>query len=319
MPLCSPKLLTLVVPPLATLVASRAHAGPTDPETLRDELEERVIERDADAADLALGATPVDTIGGARSSLYLSLGGFAGRRDDGRSEVAGMLVLGVPLDRFAAPRRVVVADEPLERLRPDDALDGVALAPIADGPSPAVAPAPAPHAPFEVAVSAAVARACVQAAYRAHGLAGDERTDSLAARSRASAALPELRLRAVRTTNESASLSPTQYDPYRYTEGGTTGHWYEARMTWHLDRLVFADEEVAIERVRMERAAARSKLAARVLQALFEWQRAHALELDPLLASQEHLAAVLRALEAEATLDVLTDGWFGRWRADAAD
>jgi hypothetical protein len=53
-----------------------------------------------------------------------------------------------------------------------------------------------------------------------------------------------------------------------------------------------------------------------VLAALFEWQRAQVLEADPGLPSQEHLAAVLRSLEAEATLDVMTAGWFSRWRAD---
>ena len=41
------------------------------------------------------------------------------------------------------------------------------------------------------------------------------------------------------------------------------------------------------------------------------------LEKNPTLTTDEHLAAVLREAEAAAMLDVMTDGWFSRWRTPA--
>ena len=89
----------------------------------------------------------------------------------------------------------------------------------------------------------------------------------------------------------------------------------EARLTFRLDRLLFADDEVSLERVRIERSELRSRTAAKVLQMLFEWQRAYSLLQDPTLSSDDHFSAILREVEASAVLDVLTDGWFGRFRA----
>jgi hypothetical protein len=69
--------------------------------------------------------------------------------------------------------------------------------------------------------------------------------------------------------------------------------------------------------MQVERQEARTRISAKTLTALFEWQRAHALEKSPTLTTDEHLAAVLREAEAAAMLDVMTDGWFSRWRASA--
>src|SRR5262249_28762397 len=138
---------------------------------------------------------------------------------------------------------------------------------------------------------------------------------SMASRARTSAALPELRLRAVRTVDESGRITLSDTDPYRYTEAGGATNWLEARLTFRLDRLIFADEEVSLERGRRDRTEVRARTAAKVLQVLFEWQRARALLEEPTLSSAEHFAAVLREIEASAILDVMTDGWFGRYRA----
>ena len=81
--------------------------------------------------------------------------------------------------------------------------------------------------------------------------------------------------------DQTQALSPTEYDPGRVTASGGASFWLEARATWRLDRLVFADDEVALERVRDERAAARQKLVDRVLDLLFAWQRALAVRDDP--------------------------------------
>jgi hypothetical protein len=69
--------------------------------------------------------------------------------------------------------------------------------------------------------------------------------------------------------------------------------------------------------MRADRQEVRTRIAAKALSALFEWQRAHVLEKNPTLTTDEHLAAVLREAEAAAMLDVMTDGWFSKWRASA--
>ena len=50
------------------------------------------------------------------------------------------------------------------------------------------------------------------------------------------------------------------------------------------------------------------------LAALFAWQRARAQEADVLASTEARRGASLRVLEAEATLELLTGGWFTRWR-----
>jgi hypothetical protein len=135
--------------------------------------------------------------------------------------------------------------------------------------------------------------------------------------------LPELRLRGARTTDESLRLTPTTSDPYRYTQAGGSSLTFEARLTWKLDRLVFADEEIDVEKLRGQRAAAARTLVREVLRMLVLWQRASVRAADTELAPDERLDALLDALEAEAALDVLTDGWFsarlGRRLAKPAD
>jgi hypothetical protein len=168
-----------------------------------------------------------------------------------------------------------------------------------------------------VRVSPRLARSCVRAAWRAHGVADEDDPARMASRSRLSAALPEVGVRASRGWDQSWRLTPTDADPYRTQEGSGTTRWIEGRLTWRLDRLVFADEEIPIERLRMQRIEVRGRIAGKVLAALFEWQRAIVAAADPALSVQEHVTAVLREAEAEAELDVLTDGWFSQWRATA--
>ena len=91
----------------------------------------------------------------------------------------------------------------------------------------------------------------------------------------------------------------------------------EGRLTWRLDRLLFADDEPSLERLRLDREEARGKVAGKVLDALFQWQRAR-LALDALKpGTREATDATMRLVEAEAGLDVLTGGWFGAWAAEA--
>jgi hypothetical protein len=169
-----------------------------------------------------------------------------------------------------------------------------------------------------IVVTTDLARSCVKAAWRALGVADDARLDSLVSRARSSAVLPELRLRLARTIDESGRLTVTDADPDRYTAAGGATNWFEARVSFRLDRLLFADDEIPLERLRLDRSELRSRTAAKVLQALFEWQRAYALAQENGTTSDEHFAAVVRELEAAAILDVMTDGWFSRYRATSA-
>jgi hypothetical protein len=92
----------------------------------------------------------------------------------------------------------------------------------------------------------------------------------------------------------------------------------EARLTFRLDRLLFADEEIAVERARLDRSELRSRVAAKVLQALFDWQKAFAAAEDATLPAADRWSAALREAEACAILDMMTGGWFGSFRAALA-
>jgi hypothetical protein len=184
----------------------------------------------------------------------------------------------------------------------------------AEPPAPAPPEAPAPrsapvHPPL---VASRLARDAIAAALRASGYP-EARRDlaSMATRARTSAALPELWLRASRSTDQSLRLSPTVDDPAHYSELGGAGVLLEARLIWHLDRLAFDRDELSVERLKNDRADAAAKLSQRVLETLFAWQKASLLAEDPNTLPEDRDAAVLKKLETEVTLDVLTAGWFG--------
>lgn len=269
--------------------------------------------------------------------LWLAVETQSEQRSSGERGFAAMLVLGLPLDRLAArPRaRAAIGEAPAPRAPaitppPAPVRNPLELKPPARA-AKAELPAPAPALPppsgqaapaplrIPVVVSPAVARAAVSAALRRAQLFDPaEQVDLLAARAHRAALLPELRLRVSRTMDEGQTLSPTEYDPLRRTATGGTGLWLEARATWRLDRLLFADEELALERLREHRAEQQARLTARVLERLFLWQRSMALADDGAASPEEQLAARLHTLEAEAELDLLTGGWFSAWRASAA-
>jgi hypothetical protein len=244
------------------------------------------------------GAQPIlrDDPEPARGTIALSARAAFRESSHGRRDWLGAISLVVPLERLAAPpRRATQATQ-------------AALA----EPEPKSEPEPARE--IELVVTPELARAAVHAALRAGGYpASRRRLEGLARRANSSALLPELRLRGAHTTDESLRLAPTTTDPYRYTQAGGTSVTLEARLTWKLDRLVFADEELHVERMRGQRAGAARTLVREVLRALVAWQRAAIRAEDPGLAPAERLDAMLDALEAEVALDVMTNGWFS-WR-----
>ena len=182
-------------------------------------------------------------------------------------------------------------------------------------------PAPSePASPPAPALTPDLARGAARAACKAAKLdEAEARLDALASRAKTSALLPELRLRATRAIDETESLTPTEYDPARRTASGSATTWLEARATFRLDRLVFADDEIAVERQRMARAAARERLVDRVLDLLDAWQRARAAAVDPEAEPAAQARAALAIASSEASLDVLTDGWFSKAIAPAKE
>ena len=335
-PRALPTALALVL--ACAAIPARALAGPVEtdeaPVHPRHEIDPRLeLDPGVDLEDPPRARLPSPL----HAPMWLALSATLRRRQAGDAALGGMLVLGLPLDRVVGRdrRAAVVAEGPPEADEgtPADAPRAEASAP--DPPAPPVEPsprgkgavAPAPRAspppgarprPLRVPVTVTpdAARAAVDAALHHARLADPElRLDALASRARTSAALPELRLRVLRLVSQGEALAPTAYDPTRTTMKDGASFWLEARGTWRLDRLLFADEEVALERMRHDRADARSRLTSRVLKLLFDWQRALAGADNPAASPEEKLAARLRAIEAEAEVDLLTDGWFSRWRA----
>ena len=179
---------------------------------------------------------------------WVSVVGFAQELASGKNDLGAFLVVALALDRLARTRT------PLPRRR-----------------CPSAAPATANQRPLEAMTTAAsLAHACVAAAWRTSGLGVDDsRIDSNVSRSRTSALLPESRLRAMRLWTDAAHTTTVT------SEDGTTLYdaiganlVLELRLTWRLDRLVFAGDEPTLERVRLKREEARSRLATRTLEAL---------------------------------------------------
>jgi hypothetical protein len=282
--------------------------------------------------DLELGTaldlrdTPVHDLWDAPSpngSLWVAVQANLTSRSTGQRDFGALLLVSMPLERLYRSRAIPSAPS---HLIADPAV------PSPDTSGKAEAPGPAAKEPVRantaegaavvasprgsIQVTAAVARQAVDAALRhAHLKDPDVRIDALATRARMATLLPELRLRATRLVDEAQTLSPTEFDPARVTASGGASLWLEARCTWRLDRLVFADEEMALERMRHDRAEAAAKLAGRVLELLFAWQRAVLVQSAPESSPEAAVAATLKTIEAEGALDIATGGWFSQWRA----
>ncbi|HEY3500136.1 MAG TPA: hypothetical protein VGK73_35845 [Polyangiaceae bacterium] len=226
--------------------------------------------------------------------------GVRGERATDRSELSGFLALAVPLERLAAPR---------SGLPPADSEPGADAPeePPAARPRRAREPASPVFTPPELS---RLGRDTVGAALRAERVPQRRsELEGMATRARASALLPELRLRAARAQDQSLRLTPTSDDPYRFTQDGGDDFVLEARATFKLDRLVFADEEIQIGRLELERDRAAERLAARIVALVGAWHRALSAARGADEASRA--GAEFERLEAEMALDVATAGWFG--------
>jgi hypothetical protein len=266
----------------------------------QDALEDRFADGDFDEEDHAAFRLDRRRASPASSDLHgaswVSVLGFERQLLSGRNDVGGMVVVGLALDRIAAGSVHRIGDPPVPPA----------------GSTSQVPPEPEQPEPKASLAAPRLARKCVAAAWATAGLGADDaRIDELMARSRASALLPETRLRAMRLWDDAShatTLATT--DDTSYYDAIGANLVLELRLTWRLDRLLYAGDEPTLERVRLERQDARARVATRTLEALFAWQRAAVAEAGAVAGSPEKAEAELRAAEAEATLDVLTGGWF---------
>ena len=291
--------LTIAVPALFAAALASSALARAEPlfDLGQERVEDQFADGDLDEEDLVamrVGAhTPsVDLHGGS----WLSLMGFTRLLRSGRDDFGAIVVVGLALDRIATGP-VHHADE----------------IPKATPPPPPPPPPPLPTAAPRVdPVPPRLARDCVAAALRAAGLGVDDKSlDALVSRARESAWLPETRMRAMRLwTDANHVTTAATTDTASFYDSVGANLVLELRLTWRFERLLYSGDEPTIERVRLERQDARSRVATHVLEVLFAWQRARVAENDAPPSSRELEEARLRVAEALATLDVLTGGWF---------
>ena len=91
---------------------------------------------------------------------------------------------------------------------------------------------------------------------------------------------------------------------------GGSSVWIEGRATFRLERLVFADEEVALEKMRGERRKLEREIADDVLKSFAIWQRATGSLSTPDIDDEIRAKLDIERVVEETRLDVLTNGWF---------
>ena len=153
-----------------------------------------------------------------------------------------------------------------------------------------------------------VVHAIVNAALRTLGLTDDASIDDLVRRARSSGWVPELRLRAYRSVDIGARLYQSDTTADRVSTTDASQLLGEVRLSWKLDRIVFADEEVAIERVKLDRAELRQRTTSRVIDLVVRWSRAHRTAVDAGVHPVERAEAQWTATETLLALDAITRG-----------
>jgi uncharacterized protein DUF4912 len=306
--------------------AAFAQSPPSDPEVLLEREGEPV-----DPDDLAPALRRSTERGFSTPPVRLSLlawhqEAFPFARDRGLG-----LVLTLPLEAMLAPsaralrRREAVEPGPPATLPFERTLGPTSTEPLPpattpaamSGTTPASANEAAPGAlPAALQVSAEELSVLSSAALRVAGLAAavDGRLDGMAARARSSALLPELRLRATQSNDQALRLSYADADPYRTQTTGGSALLFEARATWRLDRMLYADDEVAVEKMRVEVREQRQRVLVKLAEAVGAWQRAQGVLLDSEASPRERADAGARAAGAAVLLDTLTGGAWSRSR-----
>ena len=154
-----------------------------------------------------------------------------------------------------------------------------------------------------------IAQRAAREAIRAAGLdATDAEVDRMQSRARASALLPELRVRAQGTSagtrdyvTDSGALETSYFGPSYLIEGS---------LVFHLDRLAYSGQEARLERLRLERIEARARITQRVIDEIARWSKATAEERESPEGTDARADATARRVAAQMALDVWTSGWF---------
>lgn len=258
------RIVAACVTVIAALSSTTAEASP---ET--DALEDQLASGDIDGDDLAVLPDRMGRRGASGGHASVSIVGFTRPWTTGTRETGGLLVVGIPLERLAfahlpssgtAPR--AIAREANDDTRTDATPlvnDVVFPGQVDHVQVDHVAPAAAPPTP---PMTSQLVRTCVAAALRASGLDADERgIEAIVSRARWSASLPEVRLRAVQYDDQRLYTDvTTASDTSRLRDSVGAQVSLEARLTWRLDHLVFADDEPTFERIKNDRREARARV-----------------------------------------------------------
>jgi len=157
-----------------------------------------------------------------------------------------------------------------------------------------------------------IAQRAARIALKTAGISeSDAEIEHLATRARASALLPEVRVMAKGT-----SAGPKDY----ISDTGTVATSYfgpsysiEGTLTFHLERLVYSGQEARLERLRLERVEARTRITQKVIDDIARWSKATAEERDSPEGTDQHADATARRVAAQMALDVWTAGWFSAY------
>jgi hypothetical protein len=291
---------------LAASLALGAHAVRADP---------IVVPEPLDAEDRPESGEPA-----AGTPLWLAVTGQETFSTSGPSTGVSVAVGGA-FDELAAPRHLRTPRK--RRAASDEAAFDAFDDPIDDAPRAAPMELASderdPRADTEQAlvINGSFARGIVRAAMHVakRGQAHD-RLDGLATRAKVSALLPEVRFRVGQNVDQVVALAPTVSDPSRTTASDGAKLLIEGRATFKLDRLVFADEEVQVEKLRIDREHGEKALVNEILRRLEAWQRAEFASHDPDVTGDAAIEAEVQAVATSAALDVLSDGWFSAHLAD---
>ena len=157
-----------------------------------------------------------------------------------------------------------------------------------------------------------IAQRAARIAVKTSGLTeSDIEIERMATRARASALLPEVRVMAKGISagprdyiSDTGSVATSYYGP---------SYSVEASMTFHLERLAYSGQEARLERLRLERVEARTRITQKVIDEIARWSKATAEERDSPDGTDQHAEATARRVAAQMALDVWTAGWFSEY------
>ncbi len=154
-----------------------------------------------------------------------------------------------------------------------------------------------------------IAQRAAHVAIKTAGLTeSDGEVDRMAHRARMSALVPELRVRAQGTSagtreyvTDTGALETSYFGPSGLIEGS---------LIFHFDKIGYSGQEARLERLRLERIEARSRITQRVIDEISRWSKATAEERDTPEGTDARADATARRVSAQMALDVWTAGWF---------